>query len=140
MISGKSKTTSDESRRGIPARSIIEIKELVKTKAEAIRCGVWFKVLNRSERACIDLAIRVVKKIRSRLLAKVLTSIVKKLLSVMRRRVKRMMEEVGYLFAEKLSQIARSWGNVSAIFWAREPSFVRYLTIIYMNTPRIFKV
>jgi len=113
--------------------------ELTKMKVRAIRRGLWFKVLSRTERASIDLTIKVVERVRSLLLAKVLGAIVRKLLDAMESRVARVIREVGSVLAEKLSRIAQSWGNKSAHHWKEDKSFMQYLAITYMNTPAMFK-
>ena len=113
---------------------------LAKIKAKALRRGVWFRVLTRGERAQIELTTRVVKRIRSFFLARVVTSIVEKLLDAMESRVTRLMREVGPALARKLSRTAQEWGNKSAHEWVADSGFVRYLAINYMNTPASFRV
>ena len=113
--------------------------ELTKIKVRAIRRGVWFRVLSRVERASIDLTIKIVKKVRSLLLARVLASIVKKLLDAMESKVVRLMRKVGRSLAQKLSRIAQNWGNKSAAHWTADQGFTQYLTIMHMNTPAMFK-
>ena len=113
--------------------------KLVSLRAKAIWRGVWFRVLSKTERACIELTIRIVDKVRSHLLAKVLASIIQKLLGAMKSRIVRAMEEIGCSIARKLSRIAQKWGNISATQWMMNPSFIKYLTIIHMNTPPMFK-
>jgi len=113
---------------------------LAKIKARAMRRGVWFRVLTRAERAQIELTMRIVKRIRSFFLAKVVTSIVKKLLDAMESRVSRLTREVGQPLARKLSGIALNWGNKLAHQWVEDPGFVRYLTVNYMNKPASFPV
>ena len=113
--------------------------KLHKIKVRALRRGFWFKVLSRVERASMDLTIMVVKKVRSHLLAKVLISIVKKLLEAMESKVAQMMRKVGYNLAQKLSRIALNWDNQSAVHWKSDLSFVQYLTVNYMNMPAMFK-
>ena len=112
--------------------------ELVRIKARAMRRGVWFRVLTRAERAQIELTARVVKKIRSFFLARVLTAIVEKLLDAMESKVTRLMREVGPVLARKLSRTAQEWGNKSADQWAEDPGFVQYLTVNHMNNPGSF--
>jgi hypothetical protein len=109
--------------------------EIIRIKARAIRRGVWFRVLTRLERACIDLTIKVVERIRSRLLRKVLSSILKKLEEAIESQVWRLMREIGCSLAQKLCQIAQEWGNKLAGQWAQDSSFIKYLTITYMNKP-----
>lgn len=114
--------------------------ELVRMRAKAIRRGVWFRTLTRSERAQVDLTIRVVQKVRSFLLARVLASLIKKLLEAMESMVVRMMRVVGSPLAEKLSQIAQNWGNASATRWAEDLGFIQYLTVMHINAPVMFKL
>ena len=110
-------------------------KELAKIKSKAIRRGVWFKVLTRAERAQMELTIKIVKRIRSCFLAKVVTSIVEKLFNAMESKVSRLMREVGHPLARNLSETAQKWGNKSAKHWSQESDFVQYLTIMYLNKP-----
>lgn len=114
--------------------------ELFRMRAKAIRRGVWFRTLTRSERAQVDLTLKVVQKVRSFLLARVLTSLVKKLLDAMESKVLRLMKEVGRVLAEKLSRIAQKWDNTSAARWAKDLGFMQYLTITHINTPAMFKL
>jgi hypothetical protein len=107
---------------------------LVKIRTKAIRKGVWFRVLNRAERAQIELTVRVVKRVRSLLLIKVLTSLMTKLLTAFESKVERFARKVGRHLARKLGLIAQSWGNVSAFVWKTECKFVRYLAVLHMNT------
>jgi len=109
--------------------------EMLRVKARALRRGVWFRVLTRVERACVDLAIKVVERVRSRLLQKVLSCIVKKLEEAMESQVQRLMREMGDNLAQKVSQVAQNWGNKSAVKWAEDSGFIQYLTITYMNAP-----
>jgi hypothetical protein len=113
--------------------------ELVRIRARAMRRGVWFRVLTRAERAQIELTTRVVKRIRSFFLARVVTFIVEKLLDAMESKVTRLMREVGPALARKLSRTAQEWGNESAVNWTADPGFGRYLTVMYMNTLSVFK-
>jgi hypothetical protein len=114
--------------------------KMAKIRTKAIRRGVWFKVLSGAERAYMGLAIRVVERVRSLLLAKVLTSILKKLLSAMESRVALMMREVGRPLAQKLSRIAQKWGNKPAVQWTDDHGFIQYLAANYMNTPEMLRV
>ena len=109
--------------------------DIVRVRARAVRRGVWFRALTRTERACVDLAIMVVERVRSRLLGKVLFSVLKKLEETIESQVGCLMREVGGNLAKKLSKIARAWGNESAVTWAEDSGFKRYLTVTYMNAP-----
>jgi len=109
--------------------------EIVQMKTKALRRGVWYRVLTKVERACIDLVIRVVERVRSFVLQKILCSILKKLEDVMESQVLRVMREMGGSLALKLSRIAQGWGNDSAWRWVKDAGFSRYLAITYMNAP-----
>ena len=122
------------------ASVFLDRADLVKVRTRAIRCGVWFRALRRVERAQVDLTIRVVQRVRSLLLARVLGSILRKLFEAMESRVSRLMREVGNRLARKLSAIAESWGCKSARGWASDPGFIRFLTVDYMNNPGLYRV
>ena len=117
-------------------RILLTRGEIIKVKTKALRRGVWFRALTKTDRACIDLAIIVVERVRSRLLLKVLFSLMKKLEEIMESHVHRLMREVGCGMAKKLSAIALEWGHESAHSWVRDPGFIQYLVITEMNLPR----
>jgi len=110
--------------------------EIVKVKTRALRKGVWYRVLTRAERACIDLVIKVVERVRSRLLFSVLSSVLKKLEDALESHVRRLIPDIGGKLASKMSQIAQNWGNKSAASWAKESSFMQYLTVTHINAPK----
>ena len=113
---------------------------LAKIKTKAIRRGLWFKVLSKAERAYMQLLMKLVERVRSLLVAKVVASIMEKLLDAMESKVKRVMREVGRPLAHKLSRVALSWGNSSATQWAKDINFVQYLAIMRINMSPIFKL
>ena len=112
---------------------------LARVRVKALRCGVWFKELSRDERIFVELVIKVTDRVRSFLLAKLLSRIVKKLLAVMggvqamTGEVAYKMKTVGLRLAQKLGQIAQGWGNRSAAKWPEEPGFLQFLTIMCLN-------
>ena len=63
-----------------------------------------------------------------------LFSVLKKLEESMESQVGCLMREVGGNLAKKLGRIAQAWGNGSAVNWAEDSGFIRYLTITYVNT------
>jgi len=121
------------------ARFMLSREKLAKIRTIAIRRGVWYRTLNRAERALVELTIRIVKKIRSLVLNRVLTSVIEKLQATSEGRVAVLMRKVGQPLAEKISLIAQSWGSVSAAQWRSEHSFIRFLAVMYMNTPTVFR-
>jgi len=113
--------------------------DLAKIRTKAIRRGIWFRALTKAERAQIELTMKIVKKIRSLFLTRVLNAIIRKLLDAMESKVARLTREIGRGLAENLSRIAQNWGNKSAHHWKEDPSFVKYLAVTYINTPAMFK-
>jgi hypothetical protein len=107
---------------------------LAKIRTKAIRKGVWFRMLNRAERAQIELTVKIVKRVRSLLLTKVLISLMTRLVIALESKVERLTREVGRRLAKRIGLIAQSWGHVSAFLWKSDHSFVRYLSVMYMNT------
>jgi hypothetical protein len=83
----------------------------------------------------MDLVIKVVDRVRSFSLKKVLSSILGKLEAALESPVQRLMREIGADLVSKLSKIALGWGNKFAVHWAKDVGFVRYLTITHMNAP-----
>jgi hypothetical protein len=88
----------------------------------------------------MDLAIKVVEKVRSPVLARSLISIAKKLTDAMESEVTRLMRTVGCPLARKLSEIAKGWGNKSARLWAVDVGFIQYLAVMQKNLAPIFRV
>ena len=107
--------------------------DLINVKARAVRRGVWFRVLSRVERACIDLVVKVVGRVRSSRLQEMLASILSKLEDAMRNPMQHLMCTEAKSLALKLSQIAQRWGNESAVGWVKNTSFIRFLAISCLN-------
>jgi hypothetical protein len=115
---------------------------LAKLRLKAKRCKAWFR-LKRDERRFMDLVISVVEKVRSFFLARILSPIIKRLLeamggprdvmeAVLGKVACHMMME-GRSLAQKISRIARDWGNKSAARWPDDSGFVKYLSIMCLN-------
>jgi len=127
---------------GIPLRR----GPLAMLRLKALRCGAWFSRLKGDERRYMELVIRVVDRVCSPRVVKLLAPLIKKLLDAMggiealEGKVAHRMKTVGRSLARKISLIAQGWGNKSAVRWLDEPGFIRYLTIMDMNLPPMFKV
>ncbi len=102
----------------------------------AIRRGVWYKTLDKAERGLVELTTRIVNRIGSLLLKKVLTSVLRKLQTAMENKIAYSAKKAGKRLAEKLSLIAQSWGNASALLWKTEHNFIQFLAIMYLDSPR----
>lgn len=109
--------------------------EIIKVKTRALRRGVWYSATTGTERACIDLVIRLVERVRSCRLGKIVSIVLKKLDEAMESRVHHLMREIGRNLALKLSRIAQDWGHKSAVRWADDSGFIRYLSVACLNTP-----
>ncbi|MFX0135398.1 MAG: hypothetical protein ACFFDN_17270 [Candidatus Hodarchaeota archaeon] len=67
-----------------------------------------------------------------------LVKIIRKLTNMMKSGFVKRMEEYGTLRVKILVAQAADWGNGTVKKWASEIGFIRYLTLIYMNTPSGF--
>ncbi len=119
---------------------IFSRSELVRIKIRAIRSGVWFKVLSQIERAQLDLTIRVVDRVRSCLLRRLLASIVRKIHEALESPIRRLIREIGVALARRVCAAAERIGCKKAWKWAEDKGFVQFLTITYMNTHRLYRI
>jgi hypothetical protein len=90
---------------------------------------VWFSNLKYEERRLLDLTVRVVQRVHSFLLAKLISKIVEKLVVSMQSKVFLLMKTKGHQLAVKLANIAQTWGNISAKSWENNRGFIQYLTV-----------
>ena len=123
--SGRSNKIPVNVRSNIP----LTREALIKLKLKAVRRGMWFRGLKHSERKLLDLTIRVVERVRSFLLAKIVSRLVSKLCEAMESRIFRLMRTEGRSLAEHVSKIGEAWGNRAAKFWASDRGFIQYLTV-----------
>jgi len=123
--SGKSSRSPVTTQPSIP----LTREALARLRLKALRRGVWFRDLKREERKLLELTIRVVEKVRSFLLAKIVSRIVGKLCEAMESRIFRLMRTEGRNMAENLSEIAQAWGYRAAKSWADDCGFMQYLTV-----------
>ena len=114
-------------------------ERMILVKRLAIRRRVWFKFLDRCERAILSLTIKCVERIRSVKLAKIVDAIVDKLTDAMKGNVERLMETVGRTLAQRLAGLAVKWGYKSAWSWVHDPGFIRFLAVNVMNNPTLHK-
>ena len=114
-------------------------EQLVKLRLRAVRAGVWFRALPRIDRVLVDLTIRVAGSVRSATLAKNLLAVTRKLEGLLENSLLRTFRKVGMSLAQKISLVAQKWGNTSAKIWASDVSFIKFLAVMYINTPKTFK-
>ena len=106
--------------------------ELISIKLKAVRRRIWFRMLDRAERDIIDLTIRVVDVVRSDRLARVLSNAIGKLRGAMNGMMDR-VREIGGPLAEKLSRVAKDWGNLRAKDWTKDEFYAIYLGLSVLN-------
>jgi hypothetical protein len=109
--------------------SFTSIQGLAEAKKIALRNGLWYRTLNRVERGIIDLTVRYVDNVKSAKLVKVLTTIIKKLQSATESTIDKLVRNIGLPLAQKISDIAVSWGNCLASKWADDLAFARFLVL-----------
>ena len=114
--------------------SCLAIGSLAEAKKSALRRGVWFRTLSRLERGVIDLTVRYVDSIKSTKLAQVVTAIIGKLQHAMESSLDSLVRTIGLPLAQKISNIAVSWGNHLAALWAEDRAFARFLIIIFAKS------
>jgi len=120
-------------------QDIISVGRLVEARRRALRGGTWFRVLDRVERAIIGLTIKCVDRIRSPVLARIVTATLIKLRLATESQVRRMVRTLGRSMAQKVSRIARGWGNRSARQWAEDRGFIQFLAILEINASPAFR-
>jgi len=123
--SGKSSRSPVTTQPSIP----LTREALARLRLKALRRGVWFRDLKREERKLLELTIRVVEKVRSYLLAKIVSRLVSKLCEAMESRIFRLMRTEGRSLAEKIASIGEAWGNRAAKSWAKDRGFMQYLVV-----------
>jgi hypothetical protein len=111
-------------------------QRLLKVKARAVRQGFWFKALSRMERGVFDLTVRCVERVRSSVLAEMLSGIVAKLLENLKPGFLETAMRVGSAIAAELCDLALDWGNAGASFWRHDLGFTRFLGVNTVNEGR----
>jgi len=112
---------------------VIAKQDLLKVKTRALRLNVWFKTLSRTERAIIDLTVKCVERIQSRVLEAIISSIIDKILKALEGMFLINAEKVGYEIAKQVCLIAKKWGNKDASTWKLDVGFIRFLGINAVN-------
>jgi hypothetical protein len=113
--------------------SFPSVGTLIELKKRALRRRVWFRFLNRVERGIIDLTVRYVDCIKSTKLAKLVTAIIEKLQTTKENIVDKLVRTVGLALAQKISNLAVSWGNLLACMWANELEFAKFLVVNHVK-------
>jgi hypothetical protein len=121
------------------ASSLFSRAQLLRLKLRAVRAGIWFTALRRIDRVLIDLTLKVARCVRSFVLARSILALARKLEGIMEGRLSRVLREVGFPLAQKLSLTAQKLGNASAESWASALPFANFLAVMHINDPKTFK-
>jgi len=98
----------------------------------ALRTGKYFR-LCPEERAILWLSARVVKRVRSEILKKVLLNIFNKINQVLDLKIRVLV--IGYKIAKKRVEQALKLGYSKAEKWIENLEYIQYLGMSYLNTP-----
>ena len=101
----------------------------MRARARALRQRIWFKALSRVERGILDLTIRCVERVRSRVLDRIVSDIVAKILKTLKPSFLETAMRLGREIADEVCGIALKWGNMSASMWKHDLGFIRFLGI-----------
>ncbi len=99
-----------------------------------MRTRVWFRALSKVERAIVNLTIKCVDKIRSRMLAGTISAIVAKILQCLVEAFMTRADRVGYKIAERLCSVSEKWGTNAFSAWKYDKTFIRFLGVNALNT------
>jgi hypothetical protein len=119
---------------------VLEKGKLLKLKLRAVRSGVWFRALRRIDRVLVDLTLKMSSNVRSPLLARTLLAVVERLENALGSPVSRLVKDVGFQLARRLSLIAEKLGNVSAKAWASDYDFAQFLAVMHLNNPGMVRI
>ena len=113
------------------ARSVFSLtrESLARLRLKARRNGAWFRDLKQNERSLLDLTIKVVEKVRSFMLAKLVSRLVSRLYEALESRIFRLICTEGREMVKKLSRIGEEWGYRAAKNWVADRGFMQYLVV-----------
>ena len=113
------------------ARSVFSLtrESLARLRLKAKRNGAWFRDLKQNERSLLNLTINVVEKVRSFMLAKVVSLLVSRLHEALESRICRLICTQGHAMAKRLSTIGEKWGCCAAKNWVADRGFLQYLVV-----------
>ena len=104
-------------------------ESLAKLKLKAVRRGVWFSDLKHEERRLLDLTTNVVKRVRSFVLARIISQLVSKLNKALESKIIYLVRTKGADLAMEMSNIAKAWGHMTANTWATDEGLMQFLVI-----------
>ena len=118
--------------------SLLTREGLEALRRRALRSKAWFR-LERVERAVVELTIKVVERVKNATLAGIILRIVDKLRQWMKPSLKEVALSIGRPLAERIARVAEAWGNHEAKKWLKDPGFILYLGVSWLNTPKALR-
>ncbi len=112
---------------------------LVDIRNRSVDKKIWFRTLSHFERSLINLTITVVDEVKSSKLSGILNSIILRLEDAFESSFQRRAWQKGRAMAEKLVQIAYSWGYKAALEWLKDRTYALYLGVSSMNALKMFR-
>lgn len=100
------------------------LRVVERLKKRALRTGAWFRHLKQTERAIVDLVLRLKLRVKSSRLALIISRIAVKLARLLPKPLHQRIAALGKEWAERSVNVALSWGNVSAISWLESKAYV----------------
>jgi hypothetical protein len=118
--------------------SLLTREGLEALRRRALRSKAWFR-LERVERAVVELTIKVVERVKNATLAGIILRIVDKLRQWMKPSLKEVALSIGRPLTERIARVAEAWGNHEAKEWLKDPGFILYLGVSWLNTPKALR-
>ena len=112
---------------------------LIDVRERSFGKRIWFRTLSSIERSLVNLTIRVVNEVKSSKLASILYFIVQRLEEALMSTFRKMAMREGFKLVRDFSEIAYSWGNVSAINWIKDNSYILFLGVCTLNSCNTFR-
>lgn len=91
--------------------------------------------MDRVERGIVSLTVRLVERVESLVLGVELVKIVKKIRDSLKSRFANRMEVYGFQRVRELASRAVKWGHETSEEWISDLGFIKYVTMMDMNTP-----
>jgi hypothetical protein len=120
-------------QKAIGSMSLCSIETLSALRRFSLRKRIWYSSLTGVERSIVNLTIKIVDEIRSPLLAKTIKQVLLKLSNALKSGYMYRFEAAGRPIAERLGEVAFSWGNKAALSWKNDISYIRWLGMSQLN-------
>ncbi len=107
---------------------------LATIKTQALRKGIWYETLSKTERAIVDLTMKCVEKVRSPILSRTIIKILSKIAKALENTFLVKANKIGSELAKRLGSIAERWGNKTAPKWKTDKKLIKFLGVTALNS------